>query len=307
MLCAESERFVLTVAVPYNSPLNNVPARMQAQSLLTPLLASCRHVARVSDPFCVWCPAVMNRVDLDIARYCAWAPGVESAADWARWADAELAMAEEGSPPLDFLPALFRRRLSRLSRMALKVAHDCGGDDPNLATVFCSRHGELTRTKALLLDQARGEPLSPTAFSMSVHNTASGLYSIASGNTAPSNAVAAMADSLPVALMDAAAVLASGRATRIMVVVAEEPIGAPYQNFVAQREFAFAAAFLLVTGVAANDGDITRLTLTFGAQTSGRCDGEQQGLALLRFLHRGDGAPSLVLAGERLQWVFATS
>jgi len=286
-----SERFVLTGVVPYNrGPINH---------------------ARTA----------MNRVQLDIARYCAWAPGVESMADWQRWAHAEQPIADDGSPAVEFLPPLFRRRLSRVSRMALQVAHDCVGVERDLPTVFCSRHGELTRTVELLQDQLRGEPLSPTAFSMSVHNTAAGLYTIASGNTAPSNAVAAMADSLPVALVDAAAAIASGRIKRIMVVVAEEPASAPYRAFL-PAEFAYAAAFLLVADAAAPDQDTTRLSLTFsaaptvnsavnGAANDASDDAEQQGLALLRFLlrqeHRRDGAQPLVLTGERLQWTFAAS
>jgi hypothetical protein len=259
----------------------------------------------------------MNCVQLDIARYCAWAPGVESKADWQRWAHAEQPIVDSGSPAVDFLPPLFRRRLSRLSRMALQVAHDCVGAERDLPTVFCSRHGELTRTVELFNDQLRGEPLSPTAFSMSVHNTAAGLYTIASGNTAPSNAVAAMADSLPVALVDAAAAIARGQIKRVLVVAAEEPAPAPYRDFL-PPELAYAAAFLLVSDAAPADQDTVRLSLTFGAVPEAKSaanaacdDAEQQGLALLRFLfrqeHRRDGAQALVLKGERLQWTFAAS
>lgn len=262
----------------------------------------------------------MSRIDLDIARYSAWAPGLETAAEWQRWARAELPIgtgsaAKGGGPAVEFLPSLFRRRLSRLSRMALQVAHDCTAGERDIPTVFCSRHGELTRTVELLLDQNKGEALSPTAFSMSVHNTASGLHSIASGNTAPSNALAAMADSLPAALIDAAAMIVNGRASRVLVVVAEEPVAAIYQDFVAP-EFAFAAAFLLVkrtqVAKATVTADTTRLTLAFSAHPSERRDTEQQGLALLRFLYGQSSrepygqhpAQPLVLNGERLQWAF---
>jgi len=259
----------------------------------------------------------MNRVQLDIARYCAWAPGVESEADWQRWARGELPILDTGSPAVEFLPSMFRRRLSRLSRMALQVANDCAAplntlEQQDLPTVFCSRHGELERTVGLLLDQLRGEALSPTAFSMSVHNTASGLYTINAGNTAPSNAVAAMADSLPVALIDAAAALASGRCSRIMVVVAEEPVAALYRDFVGP-EFAYAAAFLLVARDS-TDTVADGLTLSFARRAADAAtSNEQQGLLLLRYLLQGamqapqDRAQALVLNGERLQWMLAAS
>jgi hypothetical protein len=141
---------------------------------------------------------------------------------------------------------------------------------------------------------------------MSVHNTASGLYSIASGNAAPSNAVAAMHDSLPTALVDAAATLAVGRASRVMVVVAEEPVAEPYRDFV-PAESAFAAAFLLVADAQAADRDATRLTLTFAGNAAGDAAREQQGLALLRYLNGSDYTRPLVLGGERLRWMFAAA
>jgi len=43
--------------------------------------------------------------------------------------------------------------------------------------VFASRHGEADRTLAILQDLAAGAEVSPTLFSMSVHNSVPGLWS----------------------------------------------------------------------------------------------------------------------------------
>jgi hypothetical protein len=74
---------------------------------------------------------------------------------------------------------MLRRRAGFLSKMALEVAYQCLGEQIDVPTVFCSRHGEAARSVDLLLDLAKGEPLSPTSFGLSVHNATGGLFSIA--------------------------------------------------------------------------------------------------------------------------------
>lgn len=162
-----------------------------------------------------------------LLAWSAWAPGISSHADWQAWAQGERTVADSpDSPPVDFIPALLRRRLSRLSRLALATAHACVDDQQGIATVFASRHGELHRTATLLEDIARQEPLSPMAFSLSVHNTASGLYGISTGNTALSTAVAAGADTLAMSLVEAVGQLLVQE--QVMLVYAEEPLPAIY-------------------------------------------------------------------------------
>ncbi|HWT36772.1 MAG TPA: beta-ketoacyl synthase chain length factor, partial [Paraburkholderia sp.] len=57
-------------------------------------------------------------------------------ARWSSW-PAVAAVA----PDLGFIEPMARRRLSTLSRIALKVAHDCAADKPSVRIVFASRHG----------------------------------------------------------------------------------------------------------------------------------------------------------------------
>src|SRR3546814_20596720 len=57
--------------------------------------------------------------------------------------------------------------------------------------IFCSRYGEYARAFEILNSMAEGEPVSTNAFSLSVHNTVSSLFSIARGDSTHSTALAA--------------------------------------------------------------------------------------------------------------------
>src|SRR4029453_9488720 len=87
-------------------------------------------------------------------------------------------------PAVHPMAPMLRRRAGFLSKMALEVAYQCLGNRIDVPTVFCSRHGESGRSVELLLDLAKGVPLSPTSFGLSVHNATGGLFSIARGEHA---------------------------------------------------------------------------------------------------------------------------
>lgn len=145
-----------------------------------------------------------NSVRFRPLQWSAWAPGLASVDDWANWLDGDRGFAESDTPSMDFMPPLQRRRLGPLARMGFRVLEDCLDEGrPTLPIVFASRHGDLKRSYNLLSTMARGEPLSPRDFSLSVHNATLGLYSIFRGNTSPSSAVAAGLDSLPAGLLEA--------------------------------------------------------------------------------------------------------
>ncbi len=185
---------------------------------------------------------------LSLLRWSAWTPGTTSVDEWrARLCAAGADSSEQATAPpkVDFVPPLLRRRLSTLSRSALAVAADClGSESPGCRTVFASPHGEVSRTVELLRQLAAGEPLSPNAFSLSVHNTASGLYAIASGNRAASTALAAGRDTLALAFIEAAGRLARNPEP-LLLVFADEPLPDFYQRWQPQPARAFALALLL--------------------------------------------------------------
>ena len=232
--------------------------------------------------------------------WAAWAPGVATPEQWQAWAHGKHAITDSpDTPPVDFIPALQRRRLSRLSRLALAAAYACEDSNPaienrhRLPTVFASRHGEIHRTVGLLTDLANDEPLSPMAFSLSVHNTASGLYSITSGNTAPSTAIAAGLDTLPMAFIEAIGQLQ--RHEEVMLVYAEEPLPDDYQPF-APDDDSHLLGLALRLGKASG-----KHTLSLQPSATEHTADSASGLSLLRFLANSD-LTTLHTVGERSGW-----
>ncbi|EQD52842.1 hypothetical protein B1B_10544 [mine drainage metagenome] len=114
--------------------------------------------------------------EFSIAHWAAWAPGVNDLLGWRAWINGECSVSVGQQPDVGFLPSLIRRRLDRVGRMALYVAWQCAGDRMGLPFVFASRHGSLTRTVQLLDSLSQREPLSPAAFSLSVHNSTVGFF-----------------------------------------------------------------------------------------------------------------------------------
>jgi hypothetical protein len=131
------------------------------------------------------------------------------------------------APDIGFIEPIVRRRLSTLSKVALKVAHDCVAQDA-VRVVFASRHGELRRTTDILRSISAGEPVSPTAFSLSVLNAMTGVFGIARGDRSAASAISAGAETLGFALLEAHAQYATQPASPVLLVYADEPADAAY-------------------------------------------------------------------------------
>ena len=112
---------------------------------------------------------------------------------------------------------MLRRRAGFLGKMALEVAYQCLGQRIDVPTVFSSRHGEASRSVDLLLDLAKGVPLSPTSFGLSVHNATGGLFSIARTDHANSIALAAGQSTVEHAVIEACGLLAEGEPAVLLV------------------------------------------------------------------------------------------
>ncbi|APA84117.1 beta-ketoacyl synthase chain length factor [Paraburkholderia sprentiae WSM5005] len=141
---------------------------------------------------------------------------------WSSWPAAASA-----APDIGFIEPIVRRRLSTLSKVALKVAHDCVAQEP-VRVVFASRHGELRRTTDILRSISAGEPVSPTAFSLSVLNAMTGVFGIARGDRSAASAVSAGAQTLGYALLEAYAQYATQADAPVLLVYADEPADLAY-------------------------------------------------------------------------------
>ena len=183
-----------------------------------------------------------------IDRWRAWAPGLESTDDWRAWCRTPVHLHDaQQQPDVGFLPALQRRRLSRLARMVFHTAWPLAEACGPLPMVFACRHGETPRTLAILSDLAQGEPLSPTQFSLSVHNAIIGLWSIQRGDTSEMTALAAEGDGLEHAMLEACGLLGEG-APAVLLVIAEETPPELYAAFIDDVPFPYAVALLLAPG-----------------------------------------------------------
>ena len=122
-----------------------------------------------------------------------------------------------------------RRRAGTMGRALADAAAEAmeqAGVDPSIvATVVGSSIGEATTMIGLLEQMWRTkEPMSPAAFTVSVHNAASGLLSISNKNVGFTTSLAADEDTPGAALLEGIG-LALDRDTPVLVACADE--GAP--------------------------------------------------------------------------------
>jgi len=160
--------------------------------------------------------------NFSISNWTAWAPGIETREKWREWAQrpAFSAIDDAPLPDLSFLPAMQRRRLSPLARICVACAWPLAEGMAPMPVVYASHHGETGRSFELLQTLAADESLSPTAFSLSVHNAIAGLWSILRGETVESVALSAEGDGLEAAITEACMLLHSGH-DAVLVVLAE--------------------------------------------------------------------------------------
>lgn len=187
-------------------------------------------------------------ITFNISQWRAWAPGRSTTAHWKQWSLGEPAIdSADAAPDVAFLPAMQRRRLSRLARMAFAVGWPLAEGLEHLPLVFVSRHGETPRTFEILSDLSNGEPLSPTQFSLSVHNAVIGLWSILRGETAEMTAIAAEGDGFEQGVLEAAGLLHDG-APAVLLIVAEEQPPAAYSPWITDVPCDYALGLLLTPG-----------------------------------------------------------
>lgn len=196
---------------------------------------------------------------VNIVDWAAWGPRASGAADPSRWqvppADAH---GTSVSAPAKAVSAGFRRRLSAFGRAAAEAAeHALGGKQAMI--VFASRHGDIHRTARLLEQVVGPDDLSPTDFSMSVHNAVAGILSISWKVTLPITSVAAGEDTLSAGFTEALALAQNHADIPVLLVYVDVELPTVYEKFQAEGEAAFALAVLLQVGEPAG-GVVTQVT-----------------------------------------------
>jgi len=134
-----------------------------------------------------------------------WLQGLTETNDLALWANNKLVLPEEFTPPKpQYYPKGQLRRLSPFSKVAMHCLDIPQALSNNLPLVFASQHGDLAKTVKLIKDTALAEDLSPTQFALSVHNATTGLFSIATNNTAATTTISAGKNTFIEGLIEAA-------------------------------------------------------------------------------------------------------
>ena len=152
-------------------------------------------------------------------------------------------------PSPDLLAPAERRRAPDSVALALEVAsaaaRDADRDPTTLASVFTSAHGDLAVNDYMCTTLATAPTqLSPTRFHNSVHNAASGYWTIGTGCHATSTALTAFDCSFAAGLLEAATQCAAGGEAVLLVAFDVQAVGA--LSTVTTSDGLLAAALVLV-------------------------------------------------------------
>ena len=175
---------------------------------------------------------------------------------WAFWGGD--GQSDTRRPEIDYIEPMLRRRLSPLAKAALHVAHVCASDISTPQFVYASRHGELARTLEALRCLAIDEVLSPTTFSLSVINSAAGIFSIARKDFSPATAISAGAESFGFGLREAHVRACVQPETPVLFVYGDAPAPAPLGPQLCDPEEPTALALLIDTKTATHELTMTR-------------------------------------------------
>ncbi|WP_229359000.1 beta-ketoacyl synthase chain length factor [Halomonas salipaludis] len=132
------------------------------------------------------------------------------------------------SPPGNALPAMLRRRLDDTGRATCEILSALD-PEADLPLVHASRHGDTTHTLGMLEALEGGEPISPTRFSMSVHNAVLGVHSIACTQRRPMQALGACGDEFDAILHEAQGYLMEGHRA-VVAIFSEGPLPSAYHG-----------------------------------------------------------------------------
>lgn len=213
------------------------------------------------------------KLSFNIDAWLAHSTGLSLSHEWETWANS-LQWPNEGKCDSSAIPAMMRRRMSTLSKLAVQTTIELLNQHRVDYLVFASRHGELQRSVALVNDILRGEDASPMAFSQSVHNTAAGLATIATKKAIPLTSIAAAENTFQSALLEAWLYLDSYPQSKVLVIDFDEPLPEDYQKFEQQDYQGYGLGLLLSRG--------EQFTLTQQASHEFDPAGLPQGLAFLR-------------------------
>lgn len=231
---------------------------------------------------------------LNIIDWQARAPGLSNASQWCQWANtADEIIPSAPQDKLVELSMMTARRLSSGSRLAVECGLSMLRRHKIDAVLYTSRHGELERNYRILSAMATEQAISPTDFTMSVHNSAVGQLTIAAQHPVVSSSLSAGIDTFQQGLCEVICLLQAGY-QRVLMVDFDGILPEFYHPGLPKQMPTWAYAVALVCEA----GD----TLQCESLT-GNASGEPALPQSLQFLrHYLTQTPAFVLSGERGNW-----
>lgn len=231
-----------------------------------------------------------------IKHWSAWTPNIKLKENWQQWSEGLSAESFSDELNISDVPAMLRRRLSHLGKMSIACANDTEQNSSHRPSVFCSRHGELARSVDLLSSLAQGEMLSPTHFSLSVHNAIGGMLSINKKDPSNISAIAAAENMVPTALLESSLIMQEQGCEEILCIIYDDLMPEPYSSHSNIPDQSYALALVLTN----KPSDIS-LDLSINLSAELKEETEPQALTFLRFLLTSDKSLQLMNAQTAYQ------
>ena len=220
----------------------------------------------------------------EITHWHAWSPAAQTREAWLEWAKEPFSTNGEGSPVVEGMQAMNRRRLKQLGKLALDPAYRLPPTDNPI--IFSNQFGDLTRSYELLKELTETGAISPQSFGLSVHNAIPGLYTI--DKKLHSNVTAlASTDGVMSALIEALGLFAQGE-TSVRIIVVENAVQPEYKNYCDYVDESYGFAMDVTPG--------GNLQLAFSASANNQAKPVlPSNLNIFRFLITGDTTFSEVI------------
>ena len=189
----------------------------------------------------------MAVVNFQLESWSAIAPGLETREAWQEWLQHPGTIDEPlVKVSLKQIPAMLRRRFSTLGKCALGAALPIMDGVESIPSIFASRHGDTQLSFSLLEGMGRDEPMSPTSFSLAVHNAVSGLFSIARKDTSAVTSIASMEGLVLQTFFEAIGQLQT--AEKVLCVIYDVPLPDFYQRHSTNSDDPFPYAIAMILG-----------------------------------------------------------
>ncbi len=209
------------------------------------------------------------------------------------------AVSPQQKDSLTHIPRMLKRRLTPLARTVFSAIDRCGLDDAEIPMVFSSNHGELAKSFHMMEQLEAGEEISPTHFSLSVHNAIAGLFSMAFHNQQECSVIAPGMEGIAAGFIEAVGLLHEGH-DEVLLVFYDEPL----VDFYPAAPFRLSGPELALALRVGLQGKGDRVSLSFTVSENHSDDGEQalQLPLLAEFLSDTESNPVLTIRTPDKNW-----